>query len=66
MGLPATEQVYLEVSVPLHLAVSLPVPFGLVLQILICPRLRILHLLLQLVHPGMQTKEKTQLHAVRT
>lgn len=53
---PVTEQVYLEVSVPLHLAVSLPVPLRLLLQTLICPRLCIFHLLLQFMHPGMQTK----------
>lgn len=49
MWLPVTEQVHLEVSVPLHLAVNLPVPLGLLLQTLVCPRLCILHLLLQLM-----------------
>lgn len=52
---PVAEQVYLQVSVPLHLAVNLPVPLRLLLQTLICLGLCIFHLLLQLMHPGMQT-----------
>jgi len=51
--LPVAELVYLSVPVPVHLAEGLPVPLGLVLQTLVRPRLGVLHLLLQLVHPGV-------------
>lgn len=71
MRLRLREQVYLCVSLPLHLGVSLPVSLHLVLQALVCPRLCILHLLFQLMDPGTQrqthsVKKKNTLHAANT
>lgn len=53
---PVTEQVYLQVSVSLYPAVSLPMPFCLFFENLICLCLGILHLLLQLMYPGQGEK----------
>lgn len=53
---PVTEQVYLHVSVSLYPAVSLPMPFCLFFENLICLCLGILHLLLQFMYPGQGEK----------
>lgn len=54
MVLPVMEHVKLLVLVLLHLAVNFPVPPGLILQTLVCPRLGVSHLLLQLMDPGQE------------